>query len=379
MSREVRVLQLITRFLDSGGAETMTEDVIAALKEDEQIDYEIHFGHGADYSPARLSSIAKEIENIVCFSSIRHFNPITPPIAVIAVVRYLRKHEIDIIHTRSTEAGIIGRWAGYLAGTPIIIHGVRGIPFSEEHHDILNGFVQVLERISAPLADRLVADSKTTRDYFLEQSIGNPDQFEIISPGIPIEEFIAANGKEVGQEERPTILFVGRLERPKGVYELIEAFERIHKKYDVDLALVGEGDEEGLKKSIHRDIRAKVHVLGYRKDIPQLMAGADILVHPSHREGFSRVVTEAMAAGLPVVASPVGGIPDRVTDGEQGYLVEQGEIDQLAAQLETLLESCALREEMGAKAQNGIGDYSVDSVKEKYQDLYRELIEEELA
>lgn len=356
----------------------MTEDVIAALNEDDEIDYEIHLGHGADYSPKRLSSIAKEVENIVCFSSIRHFNPITPPIAVIAVARYLRKHEIDIIHTRSTEAGIIGRWAGYLAGTPIIIHGVRGIPFSEEHHDLLNGFVQFLEHISAPLADRLVADSKTTRDYFLGQGIGEPNQFDIISPGIPIEKFKAANGEEVGQEDRPTILFVGRLERPKGVYELIEAFERIHKKYDVDLALVGEGDEESLKKSINPDIRENIHVLGYRDDIPQLMAGADILVHPSHREGFSRVVTEAMAAGLPIVASPVGGIPDRVTDGEQGYLIKQGDAEQLAAHLETLLESRELREEMGAKAQNGIGDYSVDSVKEEYQDLYRKLIEQNL-
>ena len=330
---EKRVMHLITRLV-SGGAESMTEDAIQALKESEY-DCEIFLGYGNEYDVDLVNKFDEKGINTVSFSYMRHYNPIALLLSIISLSIFLNRNKIDVIHTHSTEAGIVGRIAGQITGTSTIIHSVHGVYFEGNNRLILNKMVELLERICASWTDELVADSESTRDAFLEQGVGTEDQFSIIPPVIPVKEF--ASAEPLDRDDGPfTFVFVGRLEENKGVLDLLEAFSKMTTEISVELLVVGDGElENKIKKRLNKlDTGTEIELLGYREDIPKIMASGDALVLPTYREGFSITVTEALAAGLPVISTPVGEIPKKIVDGQNGYIVEPGNIEKLTERMD---------------------------------------------
>lgn len=372
----VTVLHLITRFLD-GGAETTTEHTLQALR-DAPAEYDLRLGTGTEYDRDRLADLSDCGIDPVVFSSIRHYNPAAAVVSVVAVALYLRRAEVDIIHTHSTEAGIVGRIAGWLAGTPIVIHEVHGDPITDDRSMVLNAFLGWAERLCAPLATRIIVKSKRIRDTYLERGIGSPDQYELIYHGVETEAFRQAatvtNQHEGGESEPTQLLFVGRLADGKGLFDLLDAVEQMND-LDVQLDIVGGGQlEDELRREVcHRDLEDIVTVHGYQDDIPSVMSTADVLVLPSYREGTPRVITEARAAGLPVVATNIAGIPEMVRDGETGYLVSPGDVNALRDRLEELVRSPELRRQMAAQTQEGLKKFERETAAQAYRDLYRDL------
>lgn len=374
------VLHLITRFLN-GGAEQTTRNTIEALQNAPER-YDLRLGTGAEHDPDRLAELESNGIETVVFRGIRHYNPITATIAVGTVARYLRRESVDILHTHSTEAGIIGRLAGALADTPVVIHEIHGDPMTSDRNCLLNSFLLAAERSTAPLTTRFVVKSERIREAFLERGIGRPEQYELIYHGVDMDPLVTA-ARETGSraagersdapDQTPVrALFVGRLAEGKGLFDLLDAVEPLA---DVSLDIVGDGPlAEDLALAVaERGLDDRVTLHGYREDVPQVMAEADFLVLPSYREGTPRVITEARAVELPVVATDIAGIPEMVTDGESGYLVPPGDVATLRDRIRTLADDPVLRDRMGETARSGLDQFSREAAADAYRTLYREL------
>lgn len=367
-----RVLHLITRFL-GGGAETTTVNTLEALQSS-SVEYDLRLGVGASYDSDYLAELKEAGINTVVFESIRHYNPVTSILAVWKVARYLQRESIDVLHTHSTEAGIIGRFASRLVDVPVVIHEIHGDPITSDRNKLLNAAICRLERAATTEEMMLVVKSNKIKQTYLEREIGQPRQYKTIYHGVDLERFRTA--KPVQNYEIPVVLFVGRLSQGKGIFDLLEATDRLQQEVKYRLFIAGEGPlREELDAQIEsRGLSDVVEILGYRDDIPALMASADILALPSYREGTPRVITEALASGTPVVSTKIAGIPEQVSDGETGFLIQPGDVTTLADHLQSLLVDKELRESMGNRAATSVSKFSIGDAQTAYRELYQGLI-----
>jgi glycosyltransferase involved in cell wall biosynthesis len=166
------------------------------------------------------------------------------------------------------------------------------------------------------------------------------------------------------------LLYVGRLARGKGLFDLLDVVERIG---DVNVRIAGDGPLSDTLETEIADRGLPIELLGYRDDVPDLLSWADLLVLPSYREGTPRVITEALAAGCPVVSTNIAGIPEQVVNGETGYLVPPGDVDGLIDRIEEFTEP-SIRREFSKRAENSVEKFSLGRAEQCYRELYRELI-----
>ena len=369
-----RVLHLITRFI-GGGAETTVNNQIRGLL-DAHREYDVRLGFGEEYDPKRVASIEDEGVKTICFDHLRHYSlPHAFP-AVVQVARYLHRQQIQVIHTHSTEAGVIGRWAAMLARTPIVLHEIHGDPITEDRHPVLNAFILIMERISASVATRIIVKSKRIQQLFVNRRIAKEDRYELIYHGVDLERFKKEKPAPLPESDRELkLLFVGRLQDGKGLFDLIEAFGKL-EGHDVDLLIAGDGPlKSELDKEIaERGLEQSIHLLGYREDVPELLAASDVLVLPSYREGTPRVISEALASKTPVVSTRIAGIPEQVSHGECGLLIDPGDVDALVNALSRLLDSEELRQKMSQACQSQVERFSIEREQREIAQLYERLL-----
>jgi glycosyltransferase involved in cell wall biosynthesis len=369
MAEKPRVLHLITRLLN-GGAEAKTIETVLRLD-----GYEFVVGHGAAFDPEQVSRLERHGIETRKFGTIRHYNPVTTLPAVLAVARYVRQEDFDIVHTHSTEAGIIGRFGAALAGVPAVVHTVHGVPFTWDRNTILNRFVLGCERVAARSTDCIITNADAITDEYLQRGIGCVEQYETVYSGIDIDRFSKATPATDVDGPGVRILMVGRLVDGKGFEDLLGAVERLEDR-QLSVYLVGDGPRrEALEATIDRRSLENVHLLGYREDIPDIMAACDVFVLPSYREGTPRVITEAMASGLPVVATDIAGIPEQVEDGTNGFLIQPGDVTALVNCLERLVSSAALREDFGMAGRQRAERFSRERMLADIEEIYRELVQ----
>lgn len=260
------------------------------------------------------------------------------------LARLLRRERVDVLHTHTAlAANVLSRVAGRLAGAAVVSHihienYFRANRIARAAHTALdNGTVR--------LAARVLAVSGSTRDTLLEQ--GYPSHLvEVVHNGIDVATQARRRGDglraELGVPDGVTLLGeIGRLCDVKGQRELIEAVALVP---DVNVVLVGDDLEQGgayrtklAELARERNVEDRVHLLGYRADAGELLDQFDILVLPSWIEGLPGVVLEAMAHAKPVIATPVGGTPELVVDGETGVLVPPRDPAALADAITALI------------------------------------------
>lgn len=369
-----RVLHLITRFI-GGGAESVAENQIRGLLKAEKC-YDVRLGFGNEYDQERVHSLERNGIETCCFDQIRHYSLTRTIPAIFQVKRYLETHQIGLIHTHSTEAGIIGRWAAIFAGTPVIIHEIHGDPIAQDRSFVLNTFVWLMEWLSAPIATKIIVGSNQIRETFLNRGIGTKTQYELIYDGINTEKFEDAPPARLPlSDSNLRLLFIGRLDDGKGLFDLIEAFDRLEES-DVDLLIAGDGPlESKLDKEIRkRGLGQSIHLLGYREDVPNLLAASDVLVLPSYREGTPRVISEALASGTPVVSTRIAGIPEQVSHGECGLLIDPGDVDALVDALNRLLNPEEMRQKMTQACRSQVERFSMEREQREIAQLYERLL-----
>ncbi|QSG05103.1 Glycosyltransferase [Halapricum desulfuricans] len=362
------MFQFITRLLD-GGAEAHLIETVRHLDK-----YDVTVGHGAFYHDSQVERLEREGVTTEVFPLVRHYNPVTAVPAVFSVAQYLRRNDFDIVHTNSTEAGIIGRFAAAIADVPVVVHTVHGVPFADDRNALLNRFVLACERLAARHTDQIVTNADVMAEAYLDRGIGTLDQYATIPSGVDLEPFRDASPAEDLPGERPRVVMIGRLADGKGFDVLLDAVADIRQEASV--CLVGDGPlADTLESDIEtRGFSDRVFLTGYRDDVPRVLAASDVLVLPSFREGTPRVITEAMAAGLPVVATDIAGIPKQVEHGESGYLIPPGDDAALADRLNELLADPQLRERFGRRGSERATRFSVEAMVDATTDLYESLL-----
>ena len=316
-------------------------------------------------------------------SLVREVSPGRDLLAIWRIWRLLRRGRYDVVHTHSSKAGIVGRIAAWLAGVPVIVHTVHGWGFNDEQPRHVAGLFVQLERLSSRCCHALVVVGSVYRTEGLALGIGRPDQYHLIRSGIEVEAYRDVPLDRRAARERigvPADAFVvgnvGRLSPPKCPEVMVAAFARLARgRADARLVLVGDGWQRAAVEAeiARRGLADRVHLLGLRRDVPELLRAFDVFALSSSREGLPRTLMQAMAAGLPIVSTRVGGVPDAVVDGENGWLVEAGDAEALGERLARLAADPALVRRMGARGAAMVDEFSATRMVADLDGLYTRL------
>jgi glycosyltransferase involved in cell wall biosynthesis len=276
----------------------------------------------------------------------------------------LRRQPVDVLHTHNTKALFYGAPAARMAQVPVLVHTRHGQRFgaSQLHTSVF--------RMLTRLADRVVCVSRDSAGLSESEGIGR-SRLCTIWNGIDVRRFTYSGPLPGG----PAIM-VGRLSQEKDVATLIRAAALARKAFpEFRLQIAGEGkcaaDLQRLSSEL--ELNGSIDFLGEVYNVPELLAKSSLLVLPSLTEGISLTLLEAMARGLPVVATQVGGNPEVVLDGETGYLVPARQPERLAACMIALLRNPARAAEMGRKARERVmHHFDVRNMVARYEALYCE-------
>jgi glycosyltransferase involved in cell wall biosynthesis len=319
----------------------------------------------------------------------REISPVRDLLATVRLAALIRRERPQILHTHTAKAGTVGRVAALLAGRarpPIVVHTFHGHVLYGYFGPLRSRFFRLLERWLARHTTALVAVSPQVRDDLVSLGVAPADKFVVVRLGIELEERVGGNSDSREEMRRYlgissarfAVGWVGRMTAVKRTDDVLDAFKRLQERgVAATLCLVGDGpDRPGLERRAHElGIMRDTLFLGYQEDVGPLYAAFDALMLPSGNEGTPVSVIEALAAGTPVVATRVGGVPDVVRDGEDGFLVEPGASDELAARLAELARDPALRDRFGAAGRARVlPRYAVDRLVDDIDRLYRSLL-----
>jgi glycosyltransferase involved in cell wall biosynthesis len=280
----------------------------------------------------------------------------------------LRRERPHIFHASSSKAGVLGRIAAWLAGVPIRIFTVHGWAFSA-HAGLASRLYRWADRLVRPLTTVTVCVADRERVAGIAAGTCDEQTTVVIHNGVDA----GASPDRGGDGPSARIVSVGRLQAPKDALTLVRALARLPAG-SFEAVVVGAGpDRPAVEAEVRRlGLEQVVELAGARLDVPELLAGADLFVLSSRSEGLPLTILEAMAAGLPVVASRIGGVPEAVSDGETGLLVPSGDPSSLAAAIARLLEDASLRRRLGQAGHARVRErFDVASFRRAHVDLYR--------
>ena len=316
----------------------------------------------------------------------RAVSPFHDSLALWKLFECLKREEFDLVNTHTPKAGILGPIAAKLAGVPIIIHTVHGFLF-HDNVPIPKRFIFMgAEKLTATFADYLFSQSSEDIEQAIKHKISLPENIFYIGNGIDVTRFNPHNisippqkkREEVGiKADELVVGIVARLVYEKGYMELFQAAVELTRKFDnVKFLVVGPVENErkdavNLELLEELGIEESVIFLGMRKDVPELYSIMDIFVLPSWREGIPRALMEAMAMGVPVVATNIRGCREVVKNGETGLLVPVRNHQALAEATAILLQDKQKRIEMGkAGRQYILTNFTEDAVYQRIIQLY---------
>jgi glycosyltransferase involved in cell wall biosynthesis len=359
---------LLITLAEVGGAQAYVSSLLPALVERFDVTVAAH-GPG----PLRDATEATDHARFIPLESVRQpISPFRDLAAFVELLRLLRRERPDILHANSSKAGALGRFAAFLTGVPIRIFTVHGWAFAA-HSGISSRLYRWADRVVRSLTTMTICVSERERTTGLSAGTCEADRTVVIPNAVDVAR--APRSQPAGRE-RPLIVSVGRLKAPKDFPTLVRALGKLTPG-SFDALIVGDGPDRGrLEEQIDElGLSDSVHLAGERLDVPELLAAADVFVLSSRSEGMPVSVLEAMAAGLPIVASRVGGVPEQIADGETGLLVEPRDADELAAALTRLTQDADLRIRLGAAARTRAEQaFDLEPFRRAHVELYsREL------
>jgi glycosyltransferase involved in cell wall biosynthesis len=366
-----KVIHVITR-LDYGGSAQNT--MLTALGHDrEQFEPLVVAGYpgtwDAQGGQAATEEHCRRLEKaavrwMLLPSLTREVDPIKDAQALWELVRLFRQEQPALVHTHTSKAGVVGRVAAWLARVPIIVHTPHGHVFYGHFGPFRSWLFLQIERVLSVFTDRMIALTEAERQDHLDRKVGTADRFAVVPSGIDRERFVQARSQGKQQPDwfgcPPEALVVGSvgwLTDIKGHEYLIEAAAMLKPDFpSLHLVIVGSGDRRNalLRLAESSGLRDAVHLLGHRDDIEICLAGMDLFVLPSLNEGMGRALIEAMAAGLPVIASRVGGIPAVIRHQQTGLLVPPGDAGALAKAMRRCLDRPGWAKQLGVAASRSV-------------------------
>jgi len=296
----------------------------------------------------------------------------------LGLARFLRRERFDVVHTYDLYSNLMGIPAAWLARVPVRISSRRDLGSWWWYTP---GNRKLLRRILG-LSSFVVANSEAVRDFLVKEDGYDPGKIRVIRNGIDPAPFLApapSRGRlfpAAGRQDKLIAVVANMNVNTKGHLDLLEAARLICPVFpEVRFVLIGDGRERaGLENKVDEwALRKNVLFLGHRTDVPDLLRCSDMFVLPSWAEGLPNVVLEALAAGLPVVATRVGGIPEIIEDGANGLLVAPKDPSALAVAILRLLRDKELAERLAREGQARVCDrFSFDRVLQQVKGLYEE-------
>ncbi len=310
----------------------------------------------------------------------RALNPMRDLLTTWKVYRRIRQHKPDIVHTHTAKAGFVGRVAAWLARTPVIVHTFHGHVFHGYFSWPKTRFFILLERLTARMSDTVITLTEGLRRELADvYRVTRKSRITVLPLGLDLEAF-AQTPRKLGAfrqawgipADAPLVGIVGRLVPVKNHTLFLKAASRVQLP-DARFAIIGDGETRAeIEAQVDTlDLRDRVVFTGWQRDLAQVYSDLDVLVISSLNEGTPVSVIEALAAGCPVVATAVGGLPDLLDQGELGRLVMPGDADALAQAISETLE----RPPDGTHAQVLMLDrYGIDRLVRDLDSLYRGLL-----
>jgi glycosyltransferase involved in cell wall biosynthesis len=362
MARRPRVLIVIT-LAEVGGAQTYVGQLLPALTEDFDVALAAS-GHG----PLRDAAEDAGVRFLPLRNLRRPVNPLRDLLALFELISLMRRERPDIVHANSSKAGVLGRLAAVAARVPIRIFTVHGWAFKAYSGPASWAYLWA-DRLASRWTTLTICVAEHERLNGIAARTCRSERTVVIPNAVDV----AAVPRAELDGGTPRLIAVGRLKPPKDFATLTRALADLPSG-SFDARIVGDGPQRlELEADVAQlGLAGAVRLLGERADVPQLLAAADVFVLSSASEGLPLSIEEAMAAGLPVVASAVGGVPEIVVDGETGFLVPPGDSERLAEALRLLLADPGLRRRMGAAARARAETlFDLTAFRRAHVDLYR--------
>jgi len=419
-----KILYIITQ-AEFGGAQRYVYDLATNLSyppspplskggnNDERAGFEIAVAigeiRGSDELARRLAE--KNIRVIRLKHLVREIVIWDDLLAVCEIRKLIKKEKPDIVHFNSTKAGFVGAlavwlttWGGRVSRgltlggftssggetsgdptsksqRPRLIYTIHGWIFLEPLSAWRKKLYLCLEKISARICDALVVLSQSELQTGIDKKIGTPEKLHLIPHGIIPPEFLP---REIARDKIPNSKFqipnsiligtIANFYPTKGLPYLIEAAAKLKIKHDFQIVIVGDGIERAYLESLitKYNLEENIILAGQIPDAAKYLKAFDIFILPSVKEGLPYALLEAMAAGLPIVATSVGGIPEMIENGRDGLLVASKNPEELATAIEKLIDNPTLRETLGQNAKEKIEkEFSLSRMLKETEDIYR--------
>lgn len=337
----MHVAFVITRADAIGGATVHVRDLAAAL---------IESGHQATVLVSGMGAVTDQLRTAkIPFVVLKHLrravNPMRDVLAVREMLNELRRIQPDLVSAHTAKAGCVARLACIGMDVPVL-YTPHGWSITDRISRMQGLIYRQVERLTAPLTSVIVNVCEQERELAIRHGVGLPTHHRVIYNGMPD---IAPLLRADPMLEPCKIVMVARFERPKDHATLIHALAQLqHLAWDLELAGDGPGEAgaRGLVESL--GMSGRVRFLGAVKSAAPVLAEGQLFVLSSRSEGFPRSILEAMRAGLPVIASEVGGVSEAVLHGNNGYVVKAQSVEQMRAALESLIQDPFLRAAYGA-------------------------------
>ena len=366
----IRIVFCITE-LDVGGAERALVTLATGLDPEQFSPTVICLGpEAALCEPLREAGI-----DVHCLNAKSIFNVDI----LFRLIGLLRKLKPQILQTFLFHANILGRIAGWFAGVKYVLSGIR---VAEKR----SRWYLRIDRWTNFLVTKNVCVSQAVANFTIQEGGIRAEKVCVIPNGVDIERFDEATPLDLMAEfgipkDASVMVFVGRLDPQKGIRVLMEALPNILREFPIaHFLFVGEGGERPwLEQQIAElDVGSRIHLVGFRGDIPAILKASNLLVLPSLWEGMPNVLLEAMAAALPVVATDVQGVSEVLQDGKLGVIVPPCEADELTAGIRSLLQSSDHRNTLSNSSYLHVkANFTTRKMICKYADLYLATINSE--
>jgi glycosyltransferase involved in cell wall biosynthesis len=328
----MRICHLITRMVLGGAQENTLLTVQGLLR---QTNHQVHLAFGPELDEGSLLDAACQTPGLHIHRLRwlrREMNPVWDALAYRELTEFFERHQFDLVHTHSSKAGILGRFAAGRIGVNYVVHTVHGLAFDEFASGWKRSLFTHMERAAASQCDRIIAVSRDMADRLHTSGILDPEAVEIIQSGFDLSSYLDISHPSL-DPDRCNFGVIARMVPMKGHEALMNLIPRVCARLPQSRWLiVGDGPMMADWRSWsldHAAIQERVEFTGRvpPSEIPGLISRMDILVHLSVREGLPRVVAQALAAGRPAIAYDVGGTRELVLDQQTGFLLCPGDLE----------------------------------------------------
>ena len=377
--RTIKVLHIITK-MDWGGAQENTLLTVQGLRGPR---FEVHLASspGGDWEHK-----AREIADryFVIPSMRRGIYLLKNARAFLELFDLVRSNHYDVVHTHSTNAGLLGRAAAKLAGVPVIVHTVHGFGFEDQTFSRLarNILIQ-LERFAGRITDRLIMQAKRNAHEAVEMRIAPKEKVITIYSGINLNRFHQSYDTQ-GMKTQLNIPrdsfvvgWVGRMTEQNAPRIFLKAAKSLSEMYpNFHFLMVGDGHLRSYCEEMSRG-NSQIFFTGYRSEIHKMYEAMDVLVSTVRWAGLGRTITEAMASGLPVISTGVNGVPEIVEDGVTGLIIPDDAPDAIVSAVKNLFLNPDLRGKLAENAREIVTSvFSVGEMIEQTKTLYLNILKE---